>query len=93
MTQSTAVTNQGRRPPIPNADQNLKQSWWNQGACVSDPKFVPTPTKRKDLAHALEVCARCPVSLECFLDAILEDDGGIRGGTTYEQRRELVRVR
>jgi WhiB family redox-sensing transcriptional regulator len=41
------------------------------------------------IREALAVCARCPVRTECLQAALEDNEPGIRGGTTEDERRVL----
>ena len=71
--------------------------WRDKAACLTaDPElFFPVGTTGYALlqiARAKEVCSQCPVHRDC-LDYALEtnQDSGIWGGTSEEERRVLRR--
>jgi len=81
-------------------------TWRDRAACIGEPPemFFPidlvgrggrdlrvAARNRQATRHALDVCARCEVAAECLDDAIANDDHGVRGGTTEEQRRFIRR--
>ncbi len=73
-------------------------SWRNESLCRdTDPDlFFPVGTTGHALAQiarAKEVCAECPVNVAC-LDFALEtnQDSGIWGGTSEEERRVVRRA-
>lgn len=68
----------------------LRPPWSAQGACRdSDVDFFPTPAQ--DPGPALELCARCPVQVECLEHALWNGEAfGVWGGLTEQQRAELV---
>ena len=67
------------------------QHWTAYGACAGAPPddlFVEGAAQRT----AREVCAACPVRLDCLIDAL--DHRilfGVWGGTTERERRSLLR--
>ena len=75
------------------------ESWRGSAACrsVEPDLFFPigtTGTALHHIAAAKAVCATCPVTSEC-LDFALEtnQDSGVWGGTSEEERRQLRRAR
>jgi WhiB family redox-sensing transcriptional regulator len=76
---------------------NAQYAWRKYALCRdTDPDlFFPVGTTGQALVQidrAKQVCAQCPVSQEC-LDFALEtnQDSGIWGGTSEEERRKLRR--
>ena len=73
--------------------------WRSKAACRDcDPElFFPTDdtrTIRTQVKAAKEVCHRCPVVLTCLNLALDSDqEAGIWGGTTEQERRVLRRRR
>jgi WhiB family redox-sensing transcriptional regulator len=73
-------------------------SWRNQSICRdTDPDlFFPVGTTGHALtqiARAKEVCGECPVSSECLEFALeTNQDSGIWGGTSEEERRVMRRA-
>ncbi len=72
-------------------------SWRNEAVCRdTDPElFFPIGTTGQALLQidrAKEVCCECPVKVKC-LDFALEtnQDSGIWGGTSEEERRDIRR--
>lgn len=65
-------------------------AWQDRAECRGDPDpdaWYVTPMHPERRAHALEVCARCPVSWECLSFALDRDDRwGIWGGVLPEER-------
>lgn len=72
-------------------------SWREKAVCRDeDPElFFPIGSHgpaRAQLAAAKEVCSRCPVRAHCLAWAVAEGDlDGVWGGTSEDERRELVR--
>lgn len=69
--------------------------WMHNAACAEpevDPEwFHPHPFESAALARA--VCARCPVTAECFNDAIATRDAfGVRAGLTAPERSRLLKM-
>ena len=69
------------------------QHWTARGACgtaAPDALFVAGAAQRV----ARELCFRCPVRLECLIDALDHRiDFGVWGGMTERERRALLRRR
>jgi WhiB family redox-sensing transcriptional regulator len=78
---------------LANADYN----WRRDASCQdTDPElFFPVGTTGQALvqiANAKAVCAQCPVSHQCLEFALsTNQDSGIWGGTSEEERRKLRR--
>lgn len=72
--------------------------WMYRAACRDNPEvdpdwFHPHTFDVKTAALARAVCARCPVTTECFEDAIATQDGdGIRAGLTAPERSRLLKL-
>ena len=73
--------------------------WRRRAVCAApgvDPETV-FPVKGGSAKPAKRICARCPVRVACLEDALdtptLQDEHGIRGGTTPAERRVLRRIR
>lgn len=68
------------------------EDWRRDAACQGMNPAVFFATDPAGRRAALNVCADCPVRTECLEDALSgprNDDYGIRGGTTSEQRRRI----
>lgn len=55
--------------------------------------FFPLPGDAAGVAEAKAVCAACPVRAECLAFALALKDvvpGAVYGGTTGDERRELL---
>jgi WhiB family redox-sensing transcriptional regulator len=72
--------------------QPADQHWRDEALCAqTDPEiFFPEPGQSPHAAK--QVCAECPVRVECLTDALDHRDiaFGVRGGLTPTQRRELL---
>lgn len=76
----------------------LDANWRQQAACkgtatrLFDPWDVPDRqwTAPDDVR---KLCERCPVQVECLVDALQRNDACVRGGTTKRQRDALKRPR
>jgi WhiB family transcriptional regulator, redox-sensing transcriptional regulator len=75
------------------------ETWRSAAACRSiDPDlFFPIGTTGTALDHiacAKAVCSKCPVTAECLEFALeTNQDAGVWGGTSEEERRQLRRAR
>lgn len=75
------------------------RKWASQGACQhADPELffpvAPAGPALAQLARAKEVCARCPVRIQCLEFALDSgQDFGVWGGASEEERRVLRRRR
>ena len=73
--------------------------WRDSAACrsVEPDLFFPIGTTGSALHHiaaAKNVCAKCPVTSECLEFALeTNQDSGVWGGTSEEERRQLRRAR
>ncbi|PWG66787.1 WhiB family transcriptional regulator [Bifidobacterium callitrichidarum] len=70
--------------------------WREQAACRNeDPElFFPLPNDRGSEEKAIAICETCPVKADCLQAALNEQDQfGIWGGLTAEDRRSLLRRR
>jgi WhiB family redox-sensing transcriptional regulator len=72
-----------------------RQDWRRQAVCAEvDPElFFPEKNDTHGRASAAKkVCARCPVAIECALDAMARDEKyGTWGGMSERQRRTARR--
>lgn len=75
-----------------------EQPWWSQAGCRGEPLGLffgedgETDTlKAGREAKARELCWVCPVRDVCLVQAVQHDDVGVRGGLTYEERRNVRR--
>lgn len=69
--------------------------WREQAKCAeTDPKAFFPPVGAVPHA-ALRICASCPVRNDCLTDALTrrDNDFGVLGGLTANQRRKLLRAR
>jgi WhiB family redox-sensing transcriptional regulator len=65
------------------------QWWYPQAACKgADPRLF-FPTQDEPVREAIAVCRACPVRQECADHAIANDEYGIWGGLSRNQRRRI----
>jgi WhiB family redox-sensing transcriptional regulator len=64
-------------------------------ACKDMPTdlFFPEGGKSKSTVVAKEVCSTCQISVQCLQWALANNEFGIWGGTTHEERLQLRRGR
>lgn len=53
------------------------------------PDLLTTRSKQFNAAPAKAICADCPVRMDCLWSAIANNEQGIWGGTTEEERRDI----
>jgi WhiB family redox-sensing transcriptional regulator len=46
-------------------------------------------TYEQDVNAAKEICASCPVAIQCLAFALKEEQYGIWGGTTHNERKRM----
>ena len=63
-------------------------SWKYKGACVGFDYTIWFRTKT--VAVAKRVCRICPVQAECLAHAIENEEEGVWGGTTAQERKEMT---
>ncbi|MGI0012094.1 MAG: WhiB family transcriptional regulator [Nitrososphaera sp.] len=89
--------NWGASNRAPNASR-LDPKWRNRAACAGivsrlyDPWDIPE-SMFDPPEDVLRVCSKCPVRIECLVDALKNNDDCVRGGTTKRQRDALKRPR
>ncbi|MEV0698620.1 WhiB family transcriptional regulator [Saccharopolyspora sp. NPDC050389] len=60
----------------------------------TDPEtFFPEPGRRDLVKAAKAICGRCPIAAACRENAIRSGERGIWGGTTEDERRQILRRR
>jgi WhiB family transcriptional regulator, redox-sensing transcriptional regulator len=74
----------------------VSPGWQHRAACAApgiDPElFFPAAGERDKTTQAKQICSGCAVKAECLADALArprDQDYGIRGGTTPNERRHL----
>lgn len=72
-------------------DEHDAVGWWSRAACVEEipDLFFPEPgsSRREALRAAIDICARCPVLVECF-HTVMSDPSlvGIWAATDEQDR-------
>ena len=72
-------------PPAP--------AWQRHAACAGMEldSFYPERGDRTDVRFARAVCGDCPVVRQCLSYALANDEHGLWGGTSREQRKTMGR--
>lgn len=67
--------------------------WRSQAACLGQWEAMHPDNNEDKIAAAKAICARCPVRVECFWDAVRTGDNqhGIRAGLRANERRDLLK--
>lgn len=66
--------------------------WRPRAACRGQDPEIFYPTSGEPRRDAIIICHKCPVRTECLNEAIdFGDNHGIWGGTTPNERKNLVR--
>lgn len=73
----------------------IDDSWKIRGICrYADPElFFPDRSDTATAEEAKSYCYACPVQDECLAAGLKENEAGIWGGTTEEERRQNPRRR
>lgn len=81
-------------PPLFPPDDDAAQSWMLRGACRGkDPAFF-FPSDGVGVELARQVCATCPVRVECLEYALHHRiEHGVWGGASERERRRILRQR
>lgn len=73
-------------------------NWAARAVCTTDPEAMFPGRSTEKTTHARNICAQCPVRLECLQDALDTERGtgitardGIRAGLTPAQRHKAYR--
>ncbi|NDO90133.1 WhiB family transcriptional regulator [Cellulosimicrobium composti] len=79
-----------RRAPLPG--------WKDDAACVGDERFYDRDAvTAATIAHQRRVCAACPVTADCLIDALAHErvepgwQVSTRGGLLARERRHLTK--
>lgn len=79
----------------PVAQAATPGSWADRGACLDKPRdwFFPKPSDTRTALLGKEVCAGCPVQVECLDYAMrTRQDHGTWGGMSARERRGRRRL-
>lgn len=75
----------------------MRRPWWHQhAACRGQGPSAWWPERGAPVEPLKAVCAQCPVADECRAEALShpthDDGGGIWGGTSARERRQIRRL-
>lgn len=75
-------------------DLSLQSTAWKDKASCSSKETTIffSALKSPETYQALIICKQCPVRNHCLLESIQYDYQGIWGGSTYEQRSNIVKI-
>ena len=99
MEENVSVNTQTIAMPRASRDAGQPKTWRNSAACRdTDPDlFFPVGQTGPAIAHiasAKAVCTTCAVNRECLEYALMTNqDAGIWGGKTEDERRKIRRER
>jgi hypothetical protein len=73
-------------------DTEPTPDWRTSAACLGLWEAMHPENDEDAIAYAKSICARCPVTRDCFWDAVATDDmrHGIRAGLRAGERRAVV---
>lgn len=68
----------------------IRADWVNQAECVSSDPDLFFPIRGENATTAKEICATCPVWLDCLEHAVKgHERHGVWGGLTERERRRI----
>lgn len=67
--------------------------WMSKAACVGKGHLFFDDLKKVQVAKAKKICATCPVLMECRAYSLENEEYGVWGGLTANQRRLVRRGR
>jgi len=68
-------------------------TWHKHAACTGRAELFFEETRKTIAKKAKAICATCPVQEPCLEHAIANDEIGIWGGKTTNERRKIRRMR
>jgi hypothetical protein len=74
---------------LPGVAPDLPATWPQRAICAGEDPSIFFPAHGDPGIRARNVCANCPVHMDCLEYAIAADKWGIWGGLDRDQRREL----
>jgi WhiB family redox-sensing transcriptional regulator len=77
----------------PEVVPDFPGAWSELASCAGEDPTLFFPVYGDPGTRARQVCASCPVRIDCLEYAIDADEFGIWGGLDQEQRRSLLRRR
>lgn len=75
---------------------SIKTDWHAEAVCggAADFLFFPSDESEAKLSKIRSLyCDLCPVRAKCLNSALINNDSGIWGGTSYAMRQALLRTR
>jgi WhiB family redox-sensing transcriptional regulator len=75
-------------------DTKRPADWRSQAACLGKAAAMHPDNNEREIATAKAICARCPVRVECFWDAVRTGDNehGVRAGLRANERRARIKA-
>jgi hypothetical protein len=74
------------KPDYPNG------TWRNDASCIGYDQTIFFPHRGESITRAKEICADCPVQVQCVEDALMRrEPAGVRGGLSQHRRRDLMK--
>lgn len=75
---------------VPPAGTDNPFSWMDLGSCVGEDQDLWFPTEKSNAKTAKQICAACPVRLECLEYAVSANERyGVWGGLSYKERQAI----
>jgi WhiB family redox-sensing transcriptional regulator len=72
----------------------MDSDWMIRGNCRHEAPATMFPSDGEGVRSAMQVCAGCPVRVECLEYALANDiEHGVWGGASNRQRRRINRQR
>ncbi|MFZ4668462.1 MAG: WhiB family transcriptional regulator [Microthrixaceae bacterium] len=72
----------------------MDTAWAGEAACRGLDPMIFYPATDEEADTAKEICAGCPVQIECLEHAIGErEHNGVWGGATERERQRIIRRR
>lgn len=68
-----------------------RPTWHSRGACKGKGQLFFNDKKRTSVNKAKALCATCPVQVQCLEYAMRNEDYGVWGGMTLNERRVIRR--
>lgn len=75
---------------VPPAGTDNPFSWMDYGSCVGEDQDLWFPPEKSNAKTAKQICAACPVRLECLEYAVSANERyGVWGGLSYKERQAI----
>ncbi len=82
-----------RPSSVPEPGPGFLGPWSERAICPGEDPDLFFPSRGDPGTRAKQICANCPVRLDCLKYAIEADEFGIWGGLDQQERRNLLRKR